>query len=305
MLVAFCIATSFFSGCLSQREIFDYNGQSRSYILHLPPLYNGDDEMPLIVVLHGGGGNAKNIEDATGFSEKADEEGFIVVYPDGSGRFDRYLLTWNNGFCCGYALKNNIDDVGFIRALIGYLQEKYAIKRNMIYVTGISNGGMMSYRLGAELSDIVAAIAPVAGSIGGQATKEDTIWCIPEPDYPISVIVFHGKNDSRVPYDGGMPTANDTRGAFSYLSVNDSVSFFVRHNQCDAFSQRNISESGNIIMDLYAGGLNNTEVVLYTLVNGTHSWPGGKIGMRNGDVPAMEISATDLIWEFFKDHPKQ
>jgi polyhydroxybutyrate depolymerase len=305
VLVAFCIATSFFSGCLSQREIFDYNGQSRSYILHLPPLYNGDDEMPLIVVLHGGGGNAKNIEDATGFSEKADEEGFIVVYPDGSGRFDRYLLTWNSGFCCGYALKNNIDDVGFIRALIGYLQEKYAIKRNMIYVTGISNGGMMSYRLGAELSDIVAAIAPVAGSIGGQATKEDTIWCIPEPDYPISVIVFHGKNDSRVPYDGGMPTANDTRGAFSYLSVNDSVSFFVRHNQCDAFSQRNISESGNIIMDLYAGGLNNTEVVLYTLVNGTHSWPGGKIGMRNGDVPAMEISATDLIWEFFKDHPKQ
>ena len=129
--------------------------------------------MPLVVVLHGGGGNAENIEEVTGFSEKADEEGFIVVYPDGSGRLDRYLLTWNAGFCCGYALENNIDDVGFIRALIEYLQEKYAINRNMIYVTGISNGGMMSYRLGAELSDIVAAIAPVAGSIGGQATEED------------------------------------------------------------------------------------------------------------------------------------
>jgi polyhydroxybutyrate depolymerase len=305
LLVAIFVVPSFLSGCLSQREIFDYNGQSRSYILHLPPSYNGENQMPLVVVLHGGGGNAENIEDATGFSKKADEEGFIVVYPDGSGRLDRYLLTWNSGFCCGYALENNIDDVGFIRALIGYLQEKYTINRNMIYVTGISNGGMMSYRLGAELSDIVAAIAPVAGSIGGKATEEDPTWCIPEPDYPLSVIIFHGTNDSRVPYDGGIPTANDTKGAFSYLSVNDSVSFFVTHNQCDTFPQRNISKSGNIIMDLYTGGLNNTEVVLYTIVNGTHSWPGGKSGWRNGDVPTMEISSTDLIWEFFKDHPKE
>ena len=304
LFIAFFIVTSFLSGCLSKREIFNYNGQSRSYILHLPPSYNEENEMPLVVVLHGGGGNAKNIEEVTGFSEKADEEGFIVVYPDGSGRFNRYLLTWNGGFCCGYALEHNIDDVGFIRALIEYLQENFAINRNMIYVTGISNGGIMSYRLGAELSDIFAAIAPVAGSIGGQATEADKIWCIPEPDYPISVIVFHGKNDNRIPYDGGMPTANDTRGAFSYMSVNDSVSFFVTHNQCHAFPQRNISESGNIIMDLYAGGLNSTEVVLYTIVNGTHSWPGGKIGRRNGDAPTTEISATDLIWEFFKNHPK-
>lgn len=148
----------------------------------------------------------------------------------------------------------------------------------MIYVTGISNGGIMSYRLGAELSDIFAAIAPVAGSIGGQRSEGNPIWVIPEPKYPISVIVFHGKNDTRVLYDGGIPTANDTRGAFSYMSVNDSVYFFVKHNQCIAFPERNISESGHIIMDLYKGGLNNTEVVLYTIANGNHSWPGGKIG---------------------------
>jgi polyhydroxybutyrate depolymerase len=137
LFIAFIIVASFLSGCLSKREIFYYNGQSRSYILHLPPSYNEENEMPLVVVLHGGGGNAKNIEEVTGFSEKADEEGFIVVYPDGSGRFNRYLLTWNGGFCCGYALEHNIDDVGFIRALIEYLQENFAINRNMIYVTGI------------------------------------------------------------------------------------------------------------------------------------------------------------------------
>jgi polyhydroxybutyrate depolymerase len=304
LFIAFLIITSFLTGCISKREIFDYNGQTRSYIIHLPSSYNGEDEMPLVVVLHGGGGNAENIEKVTGFSEKADEEGFIVVYPDGLGGLDRYLLTWNAGFCCGYALENNINDVGFLRALIGYLQGNYVINRNMIYVTGISNGGMMSYRLGAELSDIFAAIAPVAASIGGQRSEEDEIWCILEPKYPISVIVFHGKNDTRVLYDGGMPTANDTRGAFSYMSVSESVSFFVKHNQCNDFPQRNISESGNIIRELYARGLNNTEVVLYTIVNGNHSWPGGKIGWRDGDIPNMEISSTDLIWEFFKEHPK-
>jgi polyhydroxybutyrate depolymerase len=305
LVLAFLIGTSFLSGCLSKREIFEYNGQSRSYILHLPPSYNGGDEMPLVVVLHGGGGNAKNIEEVTSFSTKADEEGFIVVYPDGSGKLERHLLTWNGGFCCGYALENNIDDVGFIRALIEYLIENYAINQKMIYATGMSNGAIMSYRLGAELSDIFAAIAPVAGAIGGQANETAKIWRIPEPEVPISVIIFHGTNDTRVPYDGGRPTANDTKGAYSYMSVNESVSFFVEHNQCNAFPERNISESGNIIKDIYTGGLKNTEIVLYTIVNGTHSWPGGKKGSRNGDVPTTEISATDLIWKFFEAHPKQ
>lgn len=303
-MITVFIGTLLFSGCLSKRDIFVYNGEVRSYILHLPPSYNGVDKLPLVVVLHGGGGNAEQVEKHTGFSEKADEEGFIVVYPDGSGRLPRYLLTWNGGFCCGYALENNIDDVGFIRALVKYLIKHYGINRNMIYATGISNGGIMSYRLGAELSDLFAAIAPVAGSIGGQATQNDSIWCIPDPKYPISVIVFHGTNDTRIPYDGGRPLQNDTRGAFSYLSVNDSVSFFVIHNHCDAVPQRNISQSGLIIKDLYTGGLNHTEVALYTIVNGTHSWPGGKISWRNGDVPTMEISATDLIWKFFETHPK-
>jgi polyhydroxybutyrate depolymerase len=93
-------------------------------------------------------------------------------------------------------------------------------------------------------------------------------------------------------------------GAYSYKSVNESVSFFVEHNQCNPFPQTNISESGNIIKDLYTDGLNQTEVVLYTIVNGTHSWPGGRIGWIFGDTPTIEISATDLIWEFFKTHPK-
>ena len=257
LVIAFLIGTSFLSGCLSKREIFEYNGQSRSYILHLPPSYNGVDGMPLVVVLHGGGGNARNIEEVTGFSTKADEEGFIVVYPDGSGRLDRFLLTWNGGFCCGYALENNIDDVGFIRALIEYLEKNYTINRDMIYITGASNGGIMSYRLGAELSDLVAAIGPVIASIGGKATEDSSLWVIPEPTYPVSVIAFNGMIDGRIPYDGGQPTINDTRGAFSYLSVNESITFWLNYNNCSTVSSRNISQSGNIIVDTYPNGDND------------------------------------------------
>jgi len=304
LVIAFLMGSSFLSGCLLKRDIFEYNGQSRSYILHLPPSYNGVDEMPLVVVLHGGGGNARNIEEVTGFSTKADEEGFIVVYPDGSGRLDRSLLTWNGGFCCGYALENNIDDVGFIRALIEYLKKNYTINRNMIYITGASNGGIMSYRLGAELSDLVAAIGPVVASIGGKATEDSSLWVIPEPNYPVSVIAFNGMLDGRVPYDGGQPTVNDTRGAFIYLSVNESITFWVNHNNCSTVSSRNISQSGNFIVDTYPNGDMSTEVVLYSIVNGGHAWPGGKKGSEKGDEPTQEISATDIMWEFFKAHPK-
>ena len=299
VVIVLTMGSSFFSGCLSKRDIFEYNGQIRSYILHLPPSYNGIDEMPLVVVLHGGGGNARNIEKVTGFSKKADEEGFIVIYPDGSGRFDRTLLTWNGGFCCGYALEHNIDDIGFIRALIEYLEETYTINQDMIYITGASNGGMMSYRLGAELSDIIASIGPVIASIGGKATEDSSLWVIPETAYPVSVIALNGMIDGRVPYNGGQSTVNDTRGAFSYLSVNESIAFWVTQNNCTAIPMRNISQSGNIIVDTYTNGDNGAEVVLYSIVNGGHAWPGGQKGSEKGDEPTSEISATDVMWDFF------
>ena len=163
----------------------------------------------------------------------------------------------------------------------------------------------MTYLVGAELSDIFAAIAPVAASIGGQATEDDTIWTIPEPAHPVSVQVIHGMNDSRVPYDGGRPIENNTRGAYTYSSVNESVSFWVEVNHCAAFPERNVSISGNIIIDTYYGGMNDTVVQLISIVNGTHSWPGGQKGWKKGDDPTQEIDATDMIWRFFIQHAKQ
>ena len=302
-IITIIILISFLSGCIQKRQVITHDGLQRSYILHLPSSYNPNDSYPLVLVFHGGGGNAENIQETTNFSQKADDENFIVVYPDGTGKLKRRLLTWNCGFCCGYALENNIDDIGFIRELIEHLQEKYQINPNMIYATGLSNGGIMSYYLGAELSDIFAAIAPVAAQIGGQATSQEKLWRIPEPNYPVSVIALNGMNDSRVPYDGGQSIDNDT-AVYSWMSTNESIQFWVNQNQCHSIPQRNISSSGNIIIDTYSSGKNNTEVQLVTIVNGTHCWPGGQKGWKNGAEPTKEISATDIIWDFFENHPK-
>ncbi len=134
----------------------------RTYLLHLPLAFDGKRSLPLVVVLHGGGGNAPGAVDMTGFSEKADKEGFVVVYPNGSGRLKNRLLTWNSGNCCGYALDSSADNVGFIRVLIDELEKTRAIDPKRVYATGMSNGGMMTYRLACELSDKIAAAAPVA-----------------------------------------------------------------------------------------------------------------------------------------------
>ena len=303
-VATFLCLTIFFSGCISNPDHIFYNGQKRFFNVRLPSSYDPSNSYPLVFVFHGGGGNGKNIEDTTDFTKKGDDEKFIVVYPYGTGRLNKILLTWNCGFCCGYALENDIDDVGFIRALYEHLENEYSIDPNMVYATGISNGGIMSYLVGAELSDIFAAIAPVAAQIGGQATIDDELWQIPQPDNPVSVIAFNGMNDTRVPYDGGKPSEGNAH-VYSWMSTNDSISFWVEHNECNTTPERIISESGNIIIDTYSEGIDNTEVKLVTIVDGTHSWPGGKKGWPGGPEPTQEISATDMIWDFFKEHPKQ
>lgn len=276
--------------------IFDWH--IRTYRIHIPPSYDEASPMPLVLSFHGFTSNSMSNEIMTNLSKKADEEGFIAVYPNGAtdvlflmfcriflGRYGRY---WNAGFCCGNAVKRDIDDVGFIKVLIENLQKNINIDSNRIYVTGMSNGGMMSHRLGAEFSDIIAAIAPVTGTIGGRYNN-GPLYIIPEPENPVSVIIFHGTKDPLVPYDGST----------NFISVNESVSFWVEHNNCDTTPQINISESGNIITRTYTNGSNNTEVVLYTIVDGGHEWFGSEY------FPPSEITATDLIWDFFTKHPKQ
>jgi polyhydroxybutyrate depolymerase len=280
-------------------RVMFFDMRIRSYRIHIPSSYDGSKPVPLVLVLHGFPDNAHDIQ-SIGMNAEADKGGFIAVYPNGY-TYSLQMALWNLihfgtwGFFYNCWNFSNVDDVGFIRTLIEKLQTTLDINSSRIYITGLSGGAFMTYRLGAELSDTVAAIAPVCGSIGGIWTDNSghnlPLYVIPKPEHPLPVIIFHGMNDTVVPYNGGW-----------VLSVNDSVSFWVNVDHCNPIPQINVSKSGNIIRKTYSNGSLGTEVVLYTVVDGHHGWFGAP------DLPykyPCEISATDLIWDFFAAHPKQ
>ena len=275
-----------------------HDGRLRSYWLHVPSGYNGTD-IPLVVVLHAGGGYPARMAAKTDFTETAERETFAVVYPRGVFRWAPWWRMWNGGYCCGVAYEQDVDDVGFVAAMIERLRSDLSINGSRIYVAGHSNGAILAYRIAAELSEIIAAVGPVAGSIGGTASEDSPLWVIPEPEQPVSVIHFHGVLDENVPYDGGH--GNNTSGTGTDLPVNTSIAFWVEHNNCSQPPERWTSESGNITRERYTDGDHGSAVMLYTIVNGGHGWPGSSMGDR----PSDEISATDIMWTFFQAHPKQ
>jgi polyhydroxybutyrate depolymerase len=244
--------------------------------------------MPVVFVLHGGGGNAEAIAETSGFSAKADAEKFIVIYPNGTGRLPNRLLTWNSGNCCGYAHENNVDDVSFIRSLIAQVQKELNVDSRRVFVTGFSNGGMMSYRLACELSDTIAAVAPVAGALNYEKC---------DPVRPVSVVAFHGTADEHVLYEGGEPTRRVDRNPRVDSSVAEAISFWVNRGRC-ANSVRKVRR-GSVIVDDYTGCIGGTGVRLYTLEGHGHAWPGGLARAGRADPPTTAVNATDAMWELF------
>jgi polyhydroxybutyrate depolymerase len=218
-----------------------------------------------------------------GMSELADREGFIAVYPTGTSRTG-LAPTWNAGNCCGYALINHVDDIGFLRALITKLESDYNIDHRRIYATGISNGGMLSFRAACELSDLMAAVAPVEGA--------QNIEC--HPTAPVPVLIFHGTADKFVPFDGGTtpfqagPKRSDT-------PVRDSVKFWVQQDGCSPTPAH--EETKEVRIDRYSECTAGAAVVLYAIQGGHHMWPGLRISGNH-------IPATEIMWKFFAEHPK-
>ena len=292
VLLFFC---TFSPSCIagSEPQTMEFGGRSRGYLLHLPPQYKGIEPLALVVVLHGGGGDAWSAEEMTGFSKLADEEGFIVVYPNGTGMFDNKLLTWNVGNCCGYAMDNDIDDADFIMALVGSLEARFTIDPARIFVTGMSNGGMLAYRLACLFSDKIAAIAPVAG-----AMNDD--MCMPVS--PVSVIAFHGTADRYVLYKGGEPPIQWDARVRKDKSVAEAMDFWIKRDGCGTTPFH--TENHSMAIDTWDEGLGGAEVVLTTIKGGGHAWPGGKPWRYRADEPTTDVNATKAIWEFFKKHPK-
>ncbi|OLF13632.1 extracellular catalytic domain type 1 short-chain-length polyhydroxyalkanoate depolymerase [Actinophytocola xanthii] len=292
-LVAVLVTALLAAGCsgapaprqaAADEHMLTVDGRERGYLLHVPP--GAEGRLPVLLVLHGGGGNARQVAGQTGLSDLADEAGFLVVYPNGSGRTS--LLTWNAGACCGYAQRQGIDDVAFLSALLDEVLADQLADPERVFVTGMSNGAMMSYRLACELSDRITGIAPVAGALNVTPCR---------PTRPVSVLAVHGTADELVPYDGG-PPAQPAPGNESWVnaSVADSVGFWVDHDGC----RRPATErtEGAVTTATYAGCAEGSEVVLHTVAGGGHAWPGGRRSRSEADPVPPEPDASRLVAEF-------
>ena len=266
-------------------EEMESGGRTRRFILHVPSSVTSEKKVPLVIVLHGGGGNGENAAKMSGFTAKSDREGFIVVYPYGTGRFDERLLTWNSGNCCGYALDHNIDDAAFIRNLIELIKSRYSIDGDRIFATGISNGGMMSYRLACELSDVIRGIAPVAGALNVNPCS---------PQRPVITAIIHGRADRHVLYDGGPPNTQVDSHPRVDRSVRFASEFWQKVNGCTAAGT---DKSGRIETRHFT--CQNAGLVVFSIDGEGHTWPGGEKGYILADPPARDFSATDAMWDFW------
>lgn len=258
-----------------------HGGLTREYNVYVPASYNPANPAPLVINLHGYSSNNWQQELYSNFNPIADTAGFILVYPqgtsDGTGN-----LFWNVGF-----FPSNIDDTGFLLALIDTLAAQYNLDQNRIYSTGMSNGGFMSYKLACE-TDRIAAIASVTGSM----TTQTFGACTPSP---IPVMQIHGTLDPTVPFDGST----------IFVPAPDVVSYWVGVNQCNPtpvmtnVPNTNLLDGATAEHYVYSGGLSGTSVEFYKIINGAHTWPGAPIVIGT---TCMDFSASKEIWRFFSQY---
>lgn len=236
-----------------------HGGRERSYILYVPASVNWSEPVALVFVFHGGTGNAESAIRMSGFNKVADQNGFLVAYPNGTSRLsDDKLLTWNGGDCCGYAQQKNVDDVDFVRAIVTDLQSLANIDSKRIYAAGMSNGGILSHRLACEIADVFAAVAPVAGTLNLASCT---------PSQPISVIEFHGTGDQHIPYEGGL--GPESLVNVDFASVQDSIGFWTSFNQCTSQPQTNSFD--DIQHEAWTGCTASTSVELHSVIGGGHT----------------------------------
>jgi polyhydroxybutyrate depolymerase len=246
-------------------------GNVRSYDLHVPPHYDGKSPLPLVFALHELGGDAATFANSTGLNERADAEGFFVVYPQGLNN------SWNAGTCCGSSSQQKVDDAGFIKMLLIRLKSDLVVNDSRVYAIGVSNGGMLAYRLACDFSQDFAAIAPLAATSVVEHCNATR---------PVSVIAFHGTTDEVIPYN---ETAR-SKSAFHVPPAVDAVSYWALHDGTVSTQQQQVAS--NVTATIYSGGSNGTEVVLYSLNGGGH-----------GSVNPV-VAKIDLIWRFFQQHPR-
>tara|TARA_R110002049_G_scaffold285698_4_gene467092 strand:- start:261469 stop:262485 length:1017 start_codon:yes stop_codon:yes gene_type:complete len=300
-------------GATGERQSFEFQGQTRAYRIHVPDSYDPTNKVPLVLTLHGGGGDAQ-VGSKIGMTPLADQHGFIAVYPEGINRH------WNDGRNSEYFSEHDkkIDDVAFITELVKRLKSKYSIDPNRVFCLGASNGGFMTQRLAIERSETFSAVAILIASMA-EPLKESF-----DPKRPVSVMFMNGTKDPLVPYDGGEVKVNlfprlarfqqnkPSRG--NCVATDDAVELWRKRNQLDGKESQTTdlpdsdpTDGSTVHLKLWSGGSQGTAVALYRVEGGGHTLPGAAqympesvVGTTNRDINAMET-----VWKFFIEYNRE
>ena len=290
----------FFYSCSNQEEDLDdlknltwtqkeftmnHEGLEREYILYKPK--NFSENGPLVMMLHGYSSNNNNLLSYSKMNAIADQNGFMICYPQGAITYLTNQSHWNANL-----QMSDINDIDFLSDLVIEIQKQYKVSKENVFVAGMSNGGFMSYTLGCERSDIFKAVASVTGTMSGYD------WENCSPEYKIPVMQISGTIDRTVPWDGTMNTAFGWGGAPHILEV---MEFWSDLNACTKdelinFPDIDKSDNSTVSLTKKKGGSYNNEVWFYKIEGGGHDWPGA---WGNKD-----IDASEEIWKFFDSHIK-
>ncbi len=262
--------------------------KTRSYALHVPGSYDGSTAVPLMIMLHDTGSTSANFASLTGMNARADEQGFLVVYPDSYGN----PAMWNPGFIPGA----EANDVAFISDLVDLFLKDFNVDPKRVFVVGYYDGGMMAHKLAASLSDKISGIGVVGGSAGYQKAKDEVLTLDPALA-PVSVIVIHGVKDVTIPYD---TNKSISKGKAGFLPGFSGVSYWLDQDKCDPKGDLKVKQNENVRITTYTCQ-NGALVRSISIWNGDHTW----FDVTNNKKDKSGISATGKILEFLFLHPRQ
>ena len=283
--------------CADELVALQYQGEARDYLLHVPP-NAGSDKLPLVIALHGAGDDAPGFAGETHLADAADKFGMMVAFPNGSEGGAPLHRTFNAQICCGDSVMRQIDDIGFVGAVIEDVNARHPVDRARVYATGMSNGGMLVYQLAATHPEWFAAVAPVSASIGGM-TRDGRTYLIPMPKMPVPVMMIHGRKDPYVLYEGGSSAMLNFPNIWKF-SVGDALSFWKTVDGC-ASPATIAHPSRDLRRVAYTQCKAGSEVVLWEIMNGDHNWPGDVFPAPGGKT----VSASSEILGFFATHRRE
>jgi len=277
------------------------NKTTRTFLVHVPPSFDGKSNVPVVIMLHGAGGSGAGAMGQTGWGAKSDREGFIAVFPDGTppnakapAQFMTNPRLWNDGSGRGAIGVDHIDDLGFIAALIDFLEARYAADPARIYCTGFSNGASMTFSVGLNLANRIAAIAPVSGHLWYKQKRLA---------YPVPLLFIIGTQDPLNPIDGG--NVKLPWGKIENVPpIEDSLKEWERMLGCGP--QVQTARGNGVLQITYDQCAKGGEVEYYRVRGLGHIWPGGtnRLPEKLVGKPSDSLNATDVIWDFFKAHPR-